>query len=281
MMSAAGARLIVNADDYGYFACVSRGILDSHRRGVVTATGVLPNGPDFEERAAWLREAPGLDVGVHLNLSYGRPVSAEMARALRPWGGSFQGKLGVLSALARGRLPLPAVEAEWEAQLERCLRAGLQVRFLNAHEHLHAFPAVAPLVEALARRHAISHVRRVQPEWRGRRGLLRNVLLGLVAGVAPPRAAAPRLLGVAVSGRLGLDYLRAVLPRLATGGLYELMCHPGHFDAGEVQDARLRRYHAWEAELDALTRPELRTLCAAHDVQLIGYRDLPDRGAEA
>ena len=33
--------LIVNADDYGYFSCVSRGILDAVCDGIVTATGVL------------------------------------------------------------------------------------------------------------------------------------------------------------------------------------------------------------------------------------------------
>src|SRR6185503_4264438 len=33
--------LIVNADDYGLTAGVSRGILDSHRRGIVTSTDLL------------------------------------------------------------------------------------------------------------------------------------------------------------------------------------------------------------------------------------------------
>ena len=40
-----GACLIVNADDYGYFDCVSKGILESASRGIVTATGVFANRP--------------------------------------------------------------------------------------------------------------------------------------------------------------------------------------------------------------------------------------------
>ena len=38
-------RLIVNADDYGLTAGVSRGNLDSHRRGIVTSTTLLVNRP--------------------------------------------------------------------------------------------------------------------------------------------------------------------------------------------------------------------------------------------
>ena len=38
-------RLIVNADDYGLTAGVSRGILEAHRRGIVTSTTLLVNRP--------------------------------------------------------------------------------------------------------------------------------------------------------------------------------------------------------------------------------------------
>ena len=33
--------LIVNADDYGYHDCVSKGILSAARQGIVTATGIF------------------------------------------------------------------------------------------------------------------------------------------------------------------------------------------------------------------------------------------------
>ncbi len=36
--------LIVNADDYGLTAGVSRGILDAHRRGIVTSTTSVASG---------------------------------------------------------------------------------------------------------------------------------------------------------------------------------------------------------------------------------------------
>ena len=36
-------RLIVNADDFGLTAGVSRGILEAHRRGIVTSTTLIAN----------------------------------------------------------------------------------------------------------------------------------------------------------------------------------------------------------------------------------------------
>jgi predicted glycoside hydrolase/deacetylase ChbG (UPF0249 family) len=72
-----GAFLIVNADDYGYFRCVSKGILTAATRGIVTATGVMANAPRFVEHAAMLRDCDSLDVGVHLNLKIGRASCRE------------------------------------------------------------------------------------------------------------------------------------------------------------------------------------------------------------
>jgi hypothetical protein len=62
-----------------------------------------------------------------------------------------------------------------------------------------------------------------------------------------------RFLGMEASGKLDLPYLERSLSRLGAGEIYELMCHPGEFDAQEVTDARLLRYHDWQGELSALT----------------------------
>ena len=67
--------LIVNADDFGLTAGVSRGILDAHRKGIVTSTTVIVNrsiDPALVEQLV----ASGLGVGLHLNLTLGRPISA-------------------------------------------------------------------------------------------------------------------------------------------------------------------------------------------------------------
>ena len=69
--------VIVNADDFGLSAGVTEGILRAHREGIVTSTTILANMPAAEEAVRRLAEAPGLGVGVHLNVSQGPVLSAQ------------------------------------------------------------------------------------------------------------------------------------------------------------------------------------------------------------
>lgn len=69
-------RLIVNADDFGYTAGVTRGIVRAHQNGIVTATTMMANAPDTVGAASAARATKTLDVGVHLVFTYGRALTA-------------------------------------------------------------------------------------------------------------------------------------------------------------------------------------------------------------
>ena len=275
-------RLVVNADDYGYFAAVTRGVLETLDAGSVTATGVLANGPALPRYAEALRDRPGVDVGVHLNLTLGEPLTAGLRGRLGASGGRFAGRAGLLAALATGRFPLAEVVAELRAQVERCLALGLAPRFLNGHEHVHMLPGILPRVGALAAEYGIPHVRFVTPEWRAgglapgplARSAVLQVLALLQRGSRP--RGGPTLLGAGVSGRLTRAALAARLAHLAPGRDYELMCHPGSRDPEEVGDPALLAFHGWDEERELLTGPGLRTLCLARGVRLVRFRDLED-----
>lgn len=60
--------LIVNGDDFGLSAGVSRGILEAHRHGILTSTSLMVYRPAAAAAAALAREAPDLSVGLHLEL---------------------------------------------------------------------------------------------------------------------------------------------------------------------------------------------------------------------
>ena len=68
-------QLIVTADDFNLSEGVSRGILDAHQHGIVTETSVMVNLGDLQHAAALLAAAPRLAVGLHLNITRGRPVA--------------------------------------------------------------------------------------------------------------------------------------------------------------------------------------------------------------
>lgn len=271
--------LIVNADDFAYFNCVSDGILELAAEGRVTATAVMANSPNFPAQAARIKNCPDLDVGVHLNVTYGKPLSSRMAAKLAFNHREFPGKGRMALSILSRRVSVADVEAEWREQIARCLEAGLEVMFLNSHEHIHAFPGLFRRAQLLAREFAIPYLRVPCSEWSRPftpGAIARNLALdavNLVNGTSAMREA-PKFIGLARSGRISLEYLKDRFSALMPNGVYELMCHPGRFDPSEITDSALLAYHGWEQELAVLKSRELKALYEALNIRLVRYRDL-------
>lgn len=60
--------LIVNADDFGQTAGISRGIVDCHRNGIVTSTSLMVTGTALNEAVAMSRDNPSLAIGLHFDV---------------------------------------------------------------------------------------------------------------------------------------------------------------------------------------------------------------------
>lgn len=192
------ARVILNADDFGYDPQVSRGIVQAMTAGVVSSTTMMVNTPHAEDAA---RLAGSLAVGLHLNL-------ARYAALSEP-GHVFQ-------EAKAARLEADFVEREAHAQLDRLgALLGRAATHVDVHKHLHVHPAI---LEGLARAARA-------------RGLP-------VRSVDAAMRQALRSRGVATNehfyGDAGaeafwtLERLRAHLAALPADGLVELMCHPGY-----------------------------------------------------
>ncbi|WP_428357320.1 carbohydrate deacetylase [Methyloprofundus sp.] len=273
--------LIINADDYGFYACTSKGILQGAEHGAITATGFMANSPGFEEYAQWLKPVTELDTGVHLNISYGTPLSIELADYLSPWQGEFPGKLSMVRAILSGKLPVPMIEKEWRLQIERCLRQQIDIKFLNSHEHLHMLPPLYKIFCQLVNEFQLFNSRKTLSEWHTPLtfgALFRNSALSAInvfnSQQSMPQS--PKLLGLNASGHLTIAYLNKIFGSLKSGQVYELMCHPGYFDRDEITDPDLLRYHRWEVELNLLLSDEFGQLCVQHGIELINYRQLDE-----
>jgi hypothetical protein len=139
-------RLIVNADDFGLTPGVSAGIVSAHRHGIVTSTTVLTTAAIDGEQLAALRDS-GLGVGIHVNLTLGRPLSG--GRSLVDGDGRF-----VRDARhAAARADVRDVEREVNAQIEKF--ASLMRRaptHLDSHHHIGLLAPVSAVLLEAARR---------------------------------------------------------------------------------------------------------------------------------
>jgi len=135
-------RLIINADDLGHPAGTVEAVITLYEAGVVTSITAMVNQPRWPEAAAYLGDHPGLGMGVHLVMNDGRPVlPPEQVPSLVDAEGRFRD--GARLLLRYGRLRTAELEAEWRAQIEKCIAdTGRLPDHLDLHCHYpYVFPA--------------------------------------------------------------------------------------------------------------------------------------------
>jgi predicted glycoside hydrolase/deacetylase ChbG (UPF0249 family) len=258
--------LVVNADDFGFTAGVNEGILEAHERGIVTATTLMANGSAFDHAVRLARACPSIDVGCHLVLVQGPGLPGSIAE--------------LIAALARRRLrPYEVLRS----QIERIFDAGIRPIHLDTHKHTHLLPPVLDAVARLSAEFGIPWVRRpfdfgtphaaVPAKVRAvNRGLqLMRPRFRRVLDRAGCRTT-DHFTGFQVTGRISARGLAAAIRDLPEG-VTELMCHPGHCTE-ELRLARTRLKESREAELNALTAPEVKAALQETGVVLSGYRGL-------
>ena len=284
--------LIVNADDLGWTDGVNRGIVEAFHHGIVTSTSLLANGAAFGGGVEAARSAPGLGVGVHLNLSDGPPVAdRETVTSLLNNDGEFVGgPESLLLRRARRGLSLAEVENEWDAQIQKVRDAGISPTHLDGHKHVHMLPGLFEIALKLAKRHDIGAIR-VSLEASSLRAALSSgskqnagvVMkqgvqargLKLLARDAREQAGregistADYFCGIAQTGELTREGMEQFVKSLPDGTT-ELMCHPGYADAA-LQKTPTRLQDSRQTELQILTDTGIRNLVASMGIRLIDY----------
>ncbi len=266
--------MIINADDLGYSPAVNRAIVDLFEAGLVTSASLLVNQPFSEEGADIALRSPRLSVGVHLNLSRGRPLlSPELVPSLVDETGRFCDPRQLFQRALLRQIRWYEAAAELEAQVEWALARGVQIDNLDTHVHFHTLPVARRLTERLADRY---HV----PAWRTPNVLSMILPIGrwtdvLASPPKPGKLLSPdylvslhqwgdRLLSDAhVAGLVGK-------PGIVT----ELVVHPGYADddllplMDQLQPARR------QTELDLLNSPAFRQWLDGLGVRLVSFADL-------
>lgn len=223
--------LVVTADDLGISRGVNKGILEAHRGGVVRSTSLLVTYPASEEGAALALSERDLEVGIHLDLVGGRPVSdPSTVRSLTDAEGRFYRLPELTRRLFTGRVRAGDVATELRAQVERARSWGAPALAWDSHRHVHLMPPVARVVSALAHELGARWIRR----GRAPRASLSPSRMAIHAASVVSELAYHRTPGNAwfidlTAARPRFDATSVAL--LATlPGVGELGAHPGYAD---------------------------------------------------
>ena len=242
-------RLIVNADDLGRSAGIDAGIARAHREGIVTSATFMANAPGAERGAAVARANPRLGVGVHLVLTYARPLSDPAAvPSLVESDGSFP--RGASAILGKDRVRRDDALREYRAQYERARTLlGREPTHFDTHHWVQEEPAVFDALLAIASETGLAARHLNDPE----RELLR------AAGVRTTDRYTREFQG---PRPIGVPALLGLLERIAAAGdgSTELMCHPGESDEDLERTSAYARDRV--TELATLTDPAVKAKVA-------------------
>jgi len=271
-------RLVVNADDFGFTRDVNEGIVEAHRKGILTATTLMANGMAFGHAVELARDNPDLDVGCHLVLVGGQSL-------LRP-GEDLPGSVTKMMAAITAKILQPY--AELRAQVMRILDTGLEPVHMDTHKHTHLFPPVLDAVARLSREFEIPWVRQPfdlpMPGGEASRNMVPWMIKRSSRGLQFVRKRFELVLrqngcqttdhfaGFQMTGRFRAAQLVELIHHLPDG-LTEFMCHPGKLGE-ELLAAPTRLKESREQELEALTSPLVAKALEETGVKLVGFREL-------
>lgn len=132
--------LIVNCDDFGMYEDINTAVIDSIEQGIASSCSLMPVCPAAPRAMRLLQDRPQIPFGIHLTLV--RDSARDRWEPLSPKTAvtSLLDETGLLrvftpagraALLARARLP--EVEAEFRAQINAVVAAGLAPTHLDFH----------------------------------------------------------------------------------------------------------------------------------------------------
>ncbi len=283
-MNGASKVVIVTGDDFGLSPEVNAGILRAHREGVLRGASLMAAETAAPAAAAAAREAPGLDVGLHLTVCRGRSrlgpeqlgglVDAASEFARNP---TLAGMRYFFNPRLRG-----ALRAESRAQLERHLELVGYLNHIDGHLNFHVHPVLAAIVIDLAVEHRVPFIRiprepvattlRIARDHASRKLAEAAIFRALSRRTRRMAAArgirsSDRLFGLHQSGHLTEHYLIGVIERLPAGTT-EIYFHPADDIGGTPPPAATQR------DLQILVSPAVRAAFDRAGVILSSFAEL-------
>ncbi len=290
-------KIIFNADDFGITDAVSSAIVELFAgQTPLKSTTVMINlisGRSASLLKDFLKSAPAgkFSIGLHFNLTCGRPVSpAGDVGSLTGPDGTFLKFGELIERAAKNELSPAHIAAEFDAQISAFRdKLGFYPSHSDSHKHVHMLPQIFAIVSRGLEKYNVEGIR-----------LTENISadeLFTSQGVPPGTAArcfegrlAKTCGSYSYAGSTGLSYPKAFLGTYSVGslgaetfekeisgflemeGVCEYMTHPG------VCDGELKKLSSLlaprETEFNSLKDPRLAAILKKYNIEPVSFHDL-------
>jgi len=132
--------VIINGDDFGYSKGINKGITEAFKNGILTSTSAMANLLNLRESLPGTTKVakPPLGVGVHLNLTYGKPLRPDLFNRqnfTRPLRGQDPEREWLNSVWVEyfSKFDPEDVKKEYRAQIAKAQRVLGQLDHLDSH----------------------------------------------------------------------------------------------------------------------------------------------------
>ena len=139
------------ADDWGFSPGVNEGILELARLGIVKRVSILANSRWIGDGLEELKAIPGIQLGLHFNLTYGYSVCSLKTSQPKLFPHSSPGRflLYWLFSFSNRAAWVQEIRQELEAQFQVLDSNGISISYLDGHHHIHMVPGLLTQIHNL------------------------------------------------------------------------------------------------------------------------------------
>lgn len=272
--------VIINADDFGLSKEVNEGIIESHTNGIVTSASLMMTMSAVNHAVTKLHKYPNLDVGIHLDLTWGKALSdPSRIPSLTNSCGDFVGKRKLLVRLLINSISQNEIEREISAQINAFKKLGIKPYHADVHQHFQCIPVVMKALMNVAIAENIPFVR--LPFERVFATPV-NAFVSLMSLNSEKYWKAnikktDYFIGLSLTDNMNETALIKTFSKLKSG-LIEVMCHPGYEESSIYSISRLQ---SRDKEVEVLTSSQVKDCIQSQNIKLTTFREQSENGWQA
>lgn len=158
--------IIITADDFGKDKQSNEAIKLAFEKNILKSTCLMTNMEGFLDAIRIIKNSKNkFDIGLHLNLIEGNSLVFKKKSLLTDEKGTFSNSFIGLLIKSFNKNFLAQVEEEFCAQIEKALKEGVEISYINSHVHTHSIPNIFKLVLKMCEKYGIKAIRTQKEEF--------------------------------------------------------------------------------------------------------------------